>query len=55
MSTEGDAHFSKIQGVIEMRDQIPTTSYWPHAELGKNIQKIPSKNKMTFVIGLHFF
>jgi hypothetical protein len=29
-----------IQGVIEMRDQILTTSYWLHVELGKNILKI---------------
>jgi hypothetical protein len=34
---EGKAYFSKIQGVIEMRDQILTTSYWLHVELGKNI------------------
>jgi hypothetical protein len=26
-----------IQGVIEMRDQILTTIYWLHVELGKNI------------------
>jgi hypothetical protein len=26
-----------IQGVIEMLDQILTTSYWLHVELGKNI------------------
>jgi hypothetical protein len=26
-----------IQGVIEMRDQILTTSYWLHIEIGKNI------------------
>jgi hypothetical protein len=26
-----------IQGVIEMRDQILTTRYWLHVELGKNI------------------
>jgi hypothetical protein len=26
-----------IQGVIEIRDQILTTSYWRHVELGKNI------------------
>jgi hypothetical protein len=26
-----------IQGVIEMRDQILTTNYWLHVELGKNI------------------
>jgi hypothetical protein len=25
-----------IQGVIEMRDQILTTNYWFHVELGKN-------------------
>jgi hypothetical protein len=29
-----------IQGVIEMCDQILTTSYWLHVELGKNIEKI---------------
>jgi hypothetical protein len=32
--------YSHIQGVIEMRDQILTTSYWLHVELGKNILKI---------------
>jgi hypothetical protein len=26
-----------IQGVIEMCDQILTTRYWLHVELGKNI------------------
>jgi hypothetical protein len=26
-----------IQSVIEMRDQILTTSYWLHVEPGKNI------------------
>jgi hypothetical protein len=26
-----------IQGVIEMRHQILTTSYWLHVELEKNI------------------
>jgi hypothetical protein len=26
-----------IQGVIEMREEILTTSYWLHVELGKNI------------------
>jgi uncharacterized ion transporter superfamily protein YfcC len=26
-----------IQGVIEIRDQILTTSYWRHVKLGKNI------------------
>jgi hypothetical protein len=29
-----------IQGVIEMCDQILTTTYWLHVELGKNILKI---------------
>jgi hypothetical protein len=27
----------KIQGVIESCADIPTTSYWLHVELGKNI------------------
>jgi hypothetical protein len=38
-----------IQGVFEMRAQILITSYWLHVELGKNILKILSKNKMTFI------
>jgi hypothetical protein len=36
-----------VQGVFEMRAQTLTTSYWPHAELGKNTQTIPSKNKTS--------
>jgi hypothetical protein len=28
-----------IQGVIEMRDQILTTSYWLHVELGEKYLK----------------
>jgi hypothetical protein len=39
-----------IQGVFEMRAQTPITSHWPHVELGKNILKILSKNKMTFLV-----
>jgi uncharacterized protein YacL (UPF0231 family) len=38
----------KIQGDIESRTDIPTTSHWLHAELRKNIKKILSKNKLTF-------
>jgi hypothetical protein len=33
---DGDT-FLCIQGVIEMRHQILTTSYWLHVKLGKNI------------------
>jgi hypothetical protein len=32
-----------------MRAQILITSYLLHVELGKNIYKILSKNKMTFI------
>jgi hypothetical protein len=39
----------KIQGVFEMGTEILITSYWLHVELGKNILKILSKNKMTFI------
>jgi hypothetical protein len=45
---------NSIQSVFEMRVQIATTSYWVHVELGKNIKKIQSKNKMTF-FELQFF
>jgi hypothetical protein len=38
-----------IQGVFEMRVQILITSYWLHVELGKNVKKILSKNKMAFI------
>jgi hypothetical protein len=41
-----DLHYTRVP---EMRAQTPTTSYRLHAELGKNIQKIPSKNKMTSI------
>jgi hypothetical protein len=35
---ESIAHtHTNIQGVIEMRDQILTTSYWLYVELEKNI------------------
>jgi hypothetical protein len=30
----------KIRGVIESCADILTTSHWPHAELGKKIQKM---------------
>jgi hypothetical protein len=39
----------KIQGDIESCTDILTTSYWLHVELRKNIKKILSKNKMTFI------
>jgi hypothetical protein len=42
-----------IQGVFESCAEILTTSYWLHVELGKNILKILSKKKMTF-IGVRF-
>jgi hypothetical protein len=38
-----------IQGVFESCAQILTMSYWLHVEFGKNILKILSKNKMTFI------
>jgi hypothetical protein len=38
----------RFSGVPEMHSKILTTSYWLHVELGKNIKKILSKNKMTF-------
>jgi hypothetical protein len=41
---------SNIQGVIEMRDQILTTSYWLHVEFKKKyLKNTMSKNKMSFI------
>jgi hypothetical protein len=34
---------------------ILTTSYWPHVELGKNVNCQLSKNKMTIFFELQFF
>jgi hypothetical protein len=49
-------HKFNIQGVIEMHDQILTTSYWLHVELGKNIYKILcQKIKCHLFFGLQFF
>jgi hypothetical protein len=39
-----------IQGVVEMRVQILTTSYWLHVELGKKYFKNAMlKNKITLI------
>jgi hypothetical protein len=39
-----------IQGVIEMRDQILTTSFWLHVELGKKyLKNFNGKNKVAFI------